>query len=70
MKMTVPETYNLIRKSLYETKNEYRFGQAVFNNLPKEIADQIRGTDKDFFYWDNNRQREIIDYCYDELTEV
>lgn len=28
----------------------YRFGQAVYNNLPKDIADTINGTEKDMFH--------------------
>lgn len=28
----------------------YRFGQAVYNNLPKEVADAITGTEKDMFH--------------------
>ncbi|ADM79969.1 hypothetical protein phiAS5_ORF0126 [Aeromonas phage phiAS5] len=68
MKLTVPQMYDLIRKSICETSDQYRFGQALFNNLPTELADSIRGTDKDFFYWDNKRQQEIIQYCYDHMT--
>jgi hypothetical protein len=28
----------------------YRWGQAIYSHLPKDIAEAINGTDKDMFY--------------------
>lgn len=34
---------------LYRKAN-YRWGQAIYNNLPKDVADAINGTDQDMFH--------------------
>ena len=45
----------------------YRFGQAMYNLLPKEVTEQIYMTKLDFFYWtDYDAVMEVIN---EELTE-
>ena len=45
----------------------YRFGQAMYNLLPKEVTEQIYMTKLDFFYWtDYDAVMKVIN---EELTE-
>ena len=69
MKLTTEQMGSIVSKSMAEMNSDYRFGQAVFNNLPSVIADQIRATEHDFFYWKNTRKQDIINICYTVLSE-
>ena len=33
----------------------YRFGQALWNQLPQDLRDEYLATDKDFFYSNDNK---------------
>lgn len=34
----------------------WRYGQAIWNNLPVEIMEQELGGEFDFFYWEDNEK--------------
>lgn len=74
--LTVGEASDIITEAYLqvETNKGYRFGQAVFNLLPQEIAEQIRGTEYDFFYWDDrkdlSRRKEINDIVFGKLSDL
>lgn len=47
----------------------YRYGQAVFNLLVehhKDLADEIWGTELDFFYKDDNFTNDVLEKCIKE----
>lgn len=52
MKLTIMDANKLINKANEEVRanKSYRFGQALWNSLPKELIEDEVGTDKDFFY--------------------
>jgi hypothetical protein len=66
--MLIQEYLNLKEQAWKEVKQgesySYRYGQAVWNLLPKEVSDKIYLTDEDFFQWPNNRFHEIDMICY------
>ncbi len=41
-------------KVMNRNQPDYRYGQALYNILPKDITVEINGTDDDFFYWTDN----------------
>lgn len=48
----------------------YRYGQAVFNLLAehhKDLAEEIRGTELDFFYKDDNFTNDVLVKCIKEI---
>ena len=52
MKLSIMEAHKLIEKANEEARanKSYRFGQALWNSLPKELIECGVGTEKDFFY--------------------
>jgi hypothetical protein len=42
----------------------YRYGQSVWNLLPKEVSDKIYSTSYDFFYWPDTNAFEIDNICH------
>lgn len=46
-----------------------RFGQSLFNLLPKEMAAALNGTDNDFFHWSNKEIDKITDTFYSVCVE-
>lgn len=55
------ETYERITRSIPTRSNDYRIGQYVFNQLYKirpDVANKIRGTIADPYYWDDADWRE------------
>lgn len=53
MKLKVEEALTLVKNARqYVEKFSYcRFGQALFNSLPKDVANSHAGKEMDFFYW-------------------
>lgn len=54
MKLSQEEASNLIIKAcrdVVDSKNNLRFGQALWNLLPKNVADVHHSSVNDFFYW-------------------
>lgn len=43
-----------------------RFGQCLYINLPEHIRNAIYNTDKDFFYWTDNKK--VYDVLWKELV--
>jgi hypothetical protein len=43
---------------------EYRYGQALFNVLPKEFTEKFWATKDDFYYYHNSRWQEINEICF------
>ncbi len=68
-KLTEDGGDKLVVKVISETNNikGYRVGQSLFNNLPKDLADEIRGTELDFFYWANDTM--VWETFYKEMVE-
>lgn len=46
-----------------------RFGQSLFNLLPKPMSEALIGTDNDFFFWGNKEIGKIIDTFYSVCVE-
>ena len=51
-----------------DPKAKYRFGQALWNTLPKSVTEHIHATDKDFYYWPDERVAEILEIAYSEFV--
>lgn len=47
--------------------DKYRFGQALWNILPDELALHFNGTEHDFFYWTN--ENKVISVFLDNYVE-
>ena len=52
-----------------DPRAKYRFGQALWNVLPDSVTKHIWNTDKDFFYWSDERVAEILEIVYSEFVE-
>ena len=52
-----------------DPRAKYRFGQALWTELPNEVTDHLHGTTKDFYYWSDDRATEIISIAYLEFIE-
>ena len=50
--LTKQEVQDILLKSSLEVKTlcGYRLGQAIYNNLPREVAFYVNDTDKDMFH--------------------
>jgi hypothetical protein len=50
--LTKFEVKEIIRQSLTDCQNTkgYRFGQAIYNNLPVDVAQAINGSSEDMFH--------------------
>lgn len=63
-KLSQVEAGNLISKAWQHVHKysaaKYRFGQALFNILPSDIAKCIVSTDKDFFYKNDEETNELF----------
>lgn len=44
-----------------------RFGQALWNVLPKDVSDTGHGTDTDFFYWKDKQK--VLETFYTHYVE-
>ena len=55
MKLSIMDANKLINKANEEVmaNKSYRFGQALWNSLPKELIECGVGTERDFFYWED-----------------
>ena len=79
MKLTQTEMLNLITKARSiqaevntDPRAMYRFGQAIFNLLPKEIAyDIYEGNVEDFFYLSDSPENEakILEILFTNYVE-
>ena len=71
MKLTKTEMQKYIdiaNKQVFDgIEYHYRFGQAMYNLLPKEVTEQIYMTELDFFYW--NDYDAVMEVINEELTE-
>ena len=71
MKLTKTEMQKYIdiaNKQVFDgIEYHYRFGQAMYNLLPKEVTEQIYMTKLDFFYW--NDYDAVMGVINEELTE-
>lgn len=66
------EAIHLINEAhaLHREHQSLRFGQALFNTVPSEVASQFTGTEKDFFHNDNCSEvmQIYMDYWVDTST--
>lgn len=46
----------------------YRFGQGIYNLLPKDLEKVIYQTELDFFYWTDNDK--VLDCIYSNLVKL
>jgi|SaaInl4_200m_RNA_FD_contig_101_165145_length_1063_multi_4_in_0_out_0_3 hypothetical protein len=51
--MDTLDEYIRLANSVIDSNPHIRYGQALFNILPKDMANEIRGTALDPFYEDN-----------------
>lgn len=68
MKLTLTQAQSILETANTQMQQvpTYRLGQAIFNLLPEELANTIRGTERDFFYWiDDNK---VFQVFYDNLV--
>jgi hypothetical protein len=47
-----------------DQRSPLRYGQALYLVLPDEFFEPIYQTDKDYFYWKNERAGDIDQICY------
>ena len=68
-KLTHMQAAKLIQQASQEsTENKhYRFGQALWNLLPKEVGAPFYMTDKDFFLWGDNAK--VIEVFYENFVD-
>lgn len=65
MKLTQIEADKLVYVATLDSQmGHQRFGQALWNILPKEVADSHLGGDNDFFYWTDKFKVMSIFYKY------
>lgn len=71
MKLTTEQIQIYIDKAIKEVLDgaeyKYRFGQALWNSLPKEVTDEIYQTELDFFYWTDSNK--VYDVVYKHLVK-
>lgn len=69
IKLTPMQAYNLAQQASQEANENkhYRFGQALWNLLPKEVREPFYMTDKDFFFWTDNTK--VIDVFYENFVD-
>lgn len=58
-------TYYSVNK---DPRAKYRFGQALWNQIPTGVSHHIYMTDKDFFNWSDERVAEILEIAYTEFV--
>jgi hemerythrin len=58
------QAWQKVKESDQHTLHTLRYGQALYLVLPDEFFEHIYQTDKDFFYWGNERAEEIDQICY------
>ena len=68
-KLTYMQAAKLIQQASQEsTENKhYRFGQALWNLLPKEVGAPFYMTDKDFFLWADNAK--VMEVFYENFVD-
>jgi hypothetical protein len=57
-KLKVSEALDLLCEAnrLHRESPSYRYGQALYNILPKDITAEINCTEDDFFYWTDDEK--------------
>lgn len=62
------EMINLAQEHVHLNQSaKYRFGQALWNILPDDLASYFRSTKYDFFYWTN--ENKILSVFLDNYVE-
>lgn len=58
MRLNFDEATVILNKAKEQVKENkgYRLGQAIWNLLPDEIANEHRASDVDFFYWTDDER--------------
>ncbi len=69
MKLKVDQAVTLVKNAReYADRFSYcRFGQALFNSLPKDIANTHEGKETDFFYWLDDEK--VLECFYQHYVE-
>lgn len=68
-KLTHMQAAKLIQQASQESaeNKHYRFGQALWNLLPKEVQEPFYMTEKDFFFWADNAK--IVKVFYENFVD-
>lgn len=56
-------------RALCNTHPYIRFGQSLFNLLPKPMSEALIGTENDFFFWSNKEIDKTIATFYSVCVE-
>lgn len=62
------ELVRLAREQVVNSNGQVRFGQALWNKLPREQQDSTVNTPLDFFYWLDDER--VLKTFYDKLVET
>lgn len=66
----INEAWHVHTKVNQDPRAKYRFGQALWNLLPCQVSGELYMTNKDFFYWPDERVAEILEIVYNDLVEI
>lgn len=69
MKLTYQEANNLVCFAYEQQRNNpyIRLGQAIMNNLPKEVANNLVWGESDFYYFTD--EDKVLESFYNECVE-